>query len=83
MTQLYRRISCYVVITKDLVEVFEDGVNLQTGRPQGFSRVFKNEVPSLVRKKEKKTDFGKAFGDFLEDAMPDILDEKYKTRPGG
>ena len=83
LTQLYRRISCYVVVTKDFVEVFDDGVDLRTGRPAGLARVFKNEVPALVHKKEKKTDFGNAFGEFLEDAMPDIIDEKYKTRPGG
>ena len=75
LTQLYRRISCYVIVTKDFVNVYEDGVNLENGRPMGLPMVFKNEVPSLVRKKEKKTDFGAAFGAFLEDAAPDLIEE--------
>ena len=83
LTQLYRRISCYVVVTRDYVNVYEDGVNLQNGRPQGLPRVFKNEVPTLVRKKEKKTDFGEAFGKILEDAAPDLIEETLKNRPGG
>ena len=83
LTQLYRRISCYVVVTRDYVNVYEDGVNLQNGRPQGLPRVFKNEVPTLVRKKEKKTNFGEAFGKILEDAAPDLIEETLKNRPGG
>ena len=83
LTQLYRRISCYVVVTRDYVNVYEEGVNLQNGRPQGLPRVFKNEVPNLVRKKEKKTDFGEAFGKILEDAVPDLIEEIIKKRPGG
>ena len=83
LTQLYRRISCYVVVTRDYVNVYEDGVNLQNGRPQGLPRVFENEVPTLVRKKEKKTNFGEAFGKILEDAAPDLIEEILKNRPGG
>lgn len=83
LTQLYRRISCYVVVTKEYVNVYEDGVNLENGRPQGLPRVFKNEIPGLVRKKVKKTDFGEAFGKILEDAAPDILEDAIKHRLGG
>lgn len=83
LTQLYRRISCYVVVTKEYVNVYENGVNLENGRPQGLPRVFKNEIPGLVRKKVKKTDFGEAFGKILEDAAPDILEDAIKHRLGG
>ena len=80
LTQLYRRISCYVNVTKDYVNVYEEGVNLENGRPAGLPRVFKNEVPSLVREKKRKTDFGAAFGAILEDAASDLIEEAAKKQ---
>ena len=69
--QLYRRISCYVVVTKELVEVY-DKID-DRGRPEGVPFAYKNELVSAPKASTKKTDFGAAFGKICEDAVPDIL----------
>ncbi len=73
LQQLYRRISCYVVVTSDLVKVY-DKID-EKGRPTGVPFSYKNELEVTERKGGKKTDFGAAFGKICEDAVPDMLNE--------
>lgn len=73
LNQLYRRVSCYVVVTKELVEVY-DKID-EKGRPAGVSFAYKNELVKKEKTSTKKTDFGAAFGKICEDAVPDILAE--------
>ena len=72
MNQLYRRISCYVVVTKELVEVY-DKID-EKGRPAGVPFAYKNELVKKEKTSTKKTDFGAAFGKICEDATSDILE---------
>ncbi len=67
--QLYRRITSYVVVTTDYVQVYPE-VDVR-GRPAGFYRTFKNEIPGLKTQAQVKTDFSAIFGEMLEDAMPE------------
>ena len=73
LNQLYRRVSCYVVVTKELVEVY-DKID-EKGRPAGVPFAYKNELVKKEKTSTKKTDFGAAFGKICEDAVPDILAE--------
>lgn len=78
LQQLYRRITSYVVVTTDLLNVYNEIDN--RGRPSGIPYVFKNEIPSLKRQSSKtRTDFGAIFGDMLEDASYDVVDEWGRT----
>lgn len=67
--QLYRRITAYVVVTTDHVQVYPE-VDAR-GRPAGIYRMFKNEIPGLKKQVKAKTDFSAIFGEMLEDAMPE------------
>lgn len=67
--QLYRRITSYVVVTRDHVQVYPE-IDA-SGRPVGIYRMFKNEIPELKAQAKPKTDFTAIFGEMLEDAMPD------------
>ncbi len=71
--QLYRRITSYVVVTTDYVQVYPEVDN--RGRPAGIYRTFKNEIPGLKQSQPKaKTDFSAIFDEMLEDAMPEAAD---------
>ena len=69
--QLYRRISCYVQVTKDEIFVYDeiDGY----GKPKGVAQVFKNELGGLEKKKEKR-DYGALFSKIAESATSDVFD---------
>lgn len=67
--QLYRRITSYVVVTRDHVQVYPE-IDAG-GRPVGIYRMFKNEIPELKAQAKPKTDFTAIFGEMLEDALPD------------
>ena len=67
--QLYRRITSYVVVTRDHVQVYSE-IDAG-GRPVGIYRMFKNEIPDLKAQAKPKTDFTAIFGEMLEDALPD------------
>lgn len=78
LNQLYRRITCYVEVTKEFVSVYEgndgqgntiDVLDIR-GRPQGVASVFKNELQFIDKKKTQKTNFGEAFSKMLEPVMP-------------
>ena len=73
LQQLYRRITSYVVVDEQHVSVFDEIDS--RGRPSGLPRVFKNEVQQLKRQKPKRTDFGSVFGEMLEDAIPEFVQE--------
>lgn len=74
LDQLYRRITSYVVVEKDYVNVYGDLDAM--GCPAGFARVFKNEIPELKRQKPQKKDFGDVFAKMLDDGSLDCLDNK-------
>ena len=69
LEQLYRRITSYVVVTSDYVQVYPEVDD--RGRPAGLYRKFKNEIPALKAQAKPKTDFTAIFGEMLEDALPD------------
>ena len=75
--QLYRRISAYVVVTTNEVEVFQEIDD--RGRPTGDSVIFKNEIPGLKKKQESRTDFAAIFGSMLENAAPVVFEKPYQT----
>ena len=68
LQQLYRRITSYVVVEEQHVNVF--GEIDDRGRPAGLPRVFINEIPELKRQKPQKKDFGDVFAEMLDDAFP-------------
>ena len=61
LEQLYRRIGCYIMVTTDLVKVYDDGVD-ELGRPYGTPTIIQNEI---VKKFKQKTD-DKKLGEVLK-----------------
>ena len=71
LLQLYRRISCYVVVTHEEITVFEDiGTD---GRPKGLGSVFKNELACRPKQEKQKTDFKAMFGKICETSQTDMF----------
>lgn len=61
LDQLYRRISCYVQVTKKEVKVYNDGVD-NLGKPKGLGQIFRNELQDVIAKAPPaRTDFGELF----------------------
>lgn len=78
LLQLYRRITSYVVVTTDYVQLFPEVDN--RGRPSGLASTYHNEIPKLKKeRKETKINFGAIFDEMLEDASPDAVDEFGRT----
>ena len=77
IVQLYRRITSYVVVTEKYVQVYNEIDS--KGKPSGIPYTYHNEIPELKRQKPKKTDYGTIFGEMLQDASPDIIDEWGRT----
>ena len=78
LQQLYRRITSYVVVTTDMVKVYDEIDS--RGHPSGIPYVYKNEIPEMKRSSKKvKTNFASIFGDMLEDASIDTVDELGRT----
>lgn len=70
LIQLYRRISCYVEVTKEEITVYNDGVQ-DNGYPKGTGQIFKNGLfERREEKRQEKTDFAAAFGSICE--SPDV-----------
>ena len=69
--QLYRRITSYVKVDENFVQVF-GGVD-DKGDPAGIPKIFKNELQDKKRELPSRTDFGAIFGGILEDATEDVL----------
>ena len=65
LQQLYRRISCYVVVTETEVVVYDEGLD-KYGKPQGLGQVFKNELADKKKESKPKFDFKSAFGAICE-----------------
>lgn len=64
LKQLYRRIGCYVEISKEEISVFSEiGAD---GRPKGVAQVYKNELFGKTEEATVKTDFGALFGQICE-----------------
>ena len=61
LIQLYRRISCYVVVTDKDITVYEEGLN-ESGRPNGLGNVYKNELVNIKKENKLKFDYKSAFG---------------------
>lgn len=63
LNQFYRRISCYIEITKTTITVYNDGLN-DIGRPQGVGQIFENNIDKLKNNEKKhKTDFAALFSE--------------------
>lgn len=76
--QLYRRITSYVVVTTDYVQLFPE-ID-QRGHPSGLAYTYKNEIPELKeRSSREKTNFEAYFDAMLQDASPDLMDEFGRT----
>lgn len=67
LTQLYRRIGCYVEVTSDTVTVYNDGVT-ENGKPQGVGRVFRNELQDVAKKQKSHTNMVDVFAKICDDA---------------
>ena len=65
LQQLYRRISCYVVVTETEVTVYDEGLD-KYGRPQGIGQVFKNELADKKKEVKPKVDYKSIFGKICE-----------------
>lgn len=66
LKQFYRRISCYVHITKEDLSVYDELDDY--GKPFGLPMIYRNKVAELKAKpKKKKTDFGAAFAAICEE----------------
>lgn len=70
--QLYRRISCYVEVTKE--EIYQYDEIDKYGKPQGLAKVFKNELLKKETEKKEKRDFGALFSKICEEATTDMFD---------
>lgn len=70
--QLYRRISCYVEVTKEEIFVYQD-ID-KDGKPSGIAQIYKNELSGLVEQKKEKRDFGALFGQICEIATTNVFD---------
>ncbi len=66
LEQLYRRISCYVVVTDKDLTIY-NGVD-NYGKPAGLGQVFKNDLAEKKAEKKPKTDYGEMFGKFCQPA---------------
>lgn len=61
LQQLYRRISCYVVVTETEITVYDNGLD-KYGKPHGLGQVFKNELAEKKKESKPKIDFKSMFG---------------------
>lgn len=60
LEQLYRRINCYIQVTKDFVSIYDDGVDLK-GAPKGESIIVRNDVYKKYQTKTEKRIFSDVF----------------------
>ncbi|MCD7728693.1 MAG: hypothetical protein LUI60_02110 [Clostridia bacterium] len=72
LIQLYRRIGCYVVMTKEEIIIYEQ-IDSE-GRPKGLGKVYKNELAAIEEKPKEKTDFGALFDGICECATSSPFD---------
>lgn len=60
LIQLYRRIGCYIMVTTDVVKVFDDGVD-EDGRPKGTPTTIPNDIVKKYKDKTDETKLGDVF----------------------
>ena len=72
MNQLYRRISTYIEVTENAIQLY-DGVN-ENGKPKECIKVLPNDLVKEFRSKSKKTNLV----DVLEDVLFDNANKKNK-----
>ncbi len=65
LQQLYRRISCYVVVTETEIIVYDEGLD-KYGKPQGLGQIFKNELAEKKKELKPKIDYKSMFGKICE-----------------
>lgn len=71
LQQLYRRISCYVVVTESEITVYDEGLD-KYGKPQGLGQVFKNELAEKKKEFKPKIDYKSMFGKFCESSAEGV-----------
>lgn len=64
LEQLYRRISCYVELTKTEIAVY-GGVD-EHGKPNGIGRIYRNELAELPERPRSKRDYTEVFDKLCE-----------------
>ncbi len=67
LIQLYRRISCYVVMTDKEIIVYNEGVDTH-GKPQGIGTVYKNELIGKKTESKSRADYISMFDKICENA---------------
>ncbi|MDE5655200.1 MAG: hypothetical protein K2I46_06285 [Clostridia bacterium] len=72
LVQLYRRISCYVVVSEKEVTVYDGGLN-ESGKPIGAGHVFKNELLDKKKENKPKFDYKSAFGKICETSVENSI----------
>lgn len=80
LIQLYRRISCYVVVKSAQIEVYEE-LDAK-GKPAGLASIYRNELVDRVKKDKEKYDFRGAFGKICEAELPDEWENPFKPEIG-
>ena len=60
LDQLYRRISCYIVVRPDVVAIYDDGVN-ENGAPTGTPTIIENELVRKIKLEKEKSNIGNLF----------------------
>lgn len=65
LSQLYRRISCYVEVSETLITVYDEGLDEQ-GKPIGLGQIFKNELVEKKKENKSKVNFKAMFEKICE-----------------
>lgn len=60
--QFYRRISCYIQLTRETITIFNEGLD-ENGNPKGLGQVLVNGI-SEYEKDKKRTDYADIFSKF-------------------
>ncbi len=67
LSQLYRRITCYIEVTSAQITVFNDGID-DKGIPKGLGAIFVNELSKIEKTKTEKMDMVSVFSNICESA---------------
>ena len=76
LNQLYRRITCYVEVTKNEIKIYDEGLD-ERGKPKGMAHLFKNELEDVVKIKQTKRNFADEFGKICESKTVFIEQEPF------
>ena len=80
LKQMYRRITAYVEITREVIAVYSELDDF--GRPTGLAAHFKNDIHKMAQNpKKKKTDFIEGFANICEYVpLEEVLNNKQNKR---